>query len=476
MFKYNFKYELKQLLRSRWIQLMSALLLLLFGFATYNGLQKVEERNAAITTAQDKARENDKIMVKLLDSLDRELEVSIPSWRHPTNPMVIGNSYPRVAAMPAETFAFVATGQSDMFTHYKKPEVYGFSFIEDFTEMTSPVQLLFGSFDLAFVIVYLLPLLIIAFSYNVLSAERESGSLRLLGAQPIRIETWVLQKLGLRFLWLSVLVILTLLMVFLALGIPPLNKMKAFLGLISMVLAYALFWFALAFLINLWVGRSAKNAMSLLGLWIVFVLLVPSVINQMGSTLYPLPSRALMINEMRGTQADVLKNVDEILDNFLRDHPEYAVNDTTLQRNYWHSFMVAQKVIREELQPVLDNHDQQLRKQQDWVTQFKWLSPAVVTQEALNQMAGTSSQDYENYRQQVLDFSHEWRNHFVPMVYNNTVFSKEDIENLPHFEYQPLKGTFTGALFTVLGLSLFVYLAGILAYQKKSRDIILKTE
>lgn len=475
MFKYNFKYELKQLLRSQWIQLMGVLLLLVFGFATYNGLQKVNERNAAIVKAKEETRANDERMVALLDSLELGLEVSIPSWRYPTNPMVIGNSYPRLAAMPAEQYAFIATGQSDMFTHYKKPEVYGFSFIEDFTEMTSPVQLLFGSFDLAFVIVYLLPLLIIAFSYNVLSAERENGSLRLLGAQPIRIEQWVLQKLALRFLWLSGLVVLILTLILLFLGGNPFQNLGTFLGFISLVLVYELFWFALAFLINLLVGRSAKNAMVLLGLWIVFVLLIPSIINQMGSTLYPTPSRALMINEMRESQAEVLKNVDQILDNFLRDHPEYAVNDTTLQRNYWHSFMVAQKVIREELQPVLDNHDQQLRKQQDWVSKFKWLSPAVITQEALNRMAGTSSQDYDNYRKQVLRFSEEWRNHFVPMVYNNTKFTKKDIKKLPQFEYLPLKRTTVNALFIILGISIALYVLGILVYGKKSRDIILTT-
>ena len=473
MFRYNFKYELKQLLRSRWIQVLSGLLLLLFGFATYNGLQKVDGRKLIISNAENEVRENDLKMTKLLDSLEQGLEVSIPSWSYPTNPMVIGNSYPRVAAMPPEQFAFIATGQSDMFTHFKKPEVYGFSFIEDFTEMTSPVQLLFGSFDLTFVIVYLLPLLIIAFSYNVLSAERESGSLRLLGAQPIRIEVWVLQKLGLRFLWLSVLVVLTLLVVFLSLGINIMEERTTFLGLLGLILVYMLFWFSLAFLINLWVGTSARNAMSLLGLWIIFVLLVPSIINQMGSTLYPLPSRALMINEMRNTQGEVLKNVDEILDDFLREHPEYAVNDTTLQRNYWHNFMVAQKVIREKLQPVLDNHNERLEKQQNWVENFKLLSPAVLTQEALNQMAGTSSKDYENYKKQVLNFSDEWRNHFMPMVYNNSKFSKADIAQLPNFIYQPLEGNPRNALLAIFGLSILIYLFGILVYGKKSKHNIL---
>ncbi|KAA2218670.1 DUF3526 domain-containing protein [Maribacter flavus] len=467
MFKFNFKYELRQLLRSRWIQLLSLLLLLLVGFATYNGLQKVEERNETIAKAFDETRKNDERMLMLLDSLENGQEVSVPTWRYPTNPMEIGNNYPRVAAMPAEDFTFIATGQSDMFTHFKKPEVYGFSFIEDFTEMTSPVQLLFGSFDLAFVIVYLLPLLIIAFSYNVLSAERESGSLRLLASQPIRMETWVLQKLGLRFFWLSIMVIAAMLVTFLALGVNPFSQMNTFLNLIVLTLAYMLFWFALVFVVNLFIGSSAKNAVSLLGLWIVFVLLVPSILNQMGSTLYPMPSRALMINEMRSTQADVLKRVDDILDNFLRDHPEYAVNDTTLQRTYWHNFMVAQKVIREELQPIFDNYDAQLGKQQGWVGTFKWLSPAVVTQEALNQIAGTSSQDYLNYRVQVLDFSHKWRAHFMPFVYNNTSFKKADVANLPQFDYQPRdKSSFASVIILIIAIGVFG-LASLIASKRR---------
>ncbi len=471
MLRYNFKYELKQLLRNRWIQLLSLLLLVLFGFATFNGLQKVSERRNDLSAVEREVKEGDARMVALLDSLDQGLEVSIASWYHPTDPMIIANRYPRLAAMAPEKYTFIATGQSDMFTHYKRPEVYQLDYIEDFTEMTSPVQLLFGSFDLAFVIVYLLPLLIIAFSYNVLSAERESGSLRLLGAQPIKIETWLLQKLGLRFLWLSTLVIAAAVLVLLFLGINPVSG--TFSGLMGLTLAYMLFWFVIAFLVNLVVGTSAKNAVTLLGIWITIVLLVPSVLNQLGSSLYPIPSRALMINEMRDLQDGVLKEVDRILDDFLLDHPEYAVNDTTQQRTYWHKYMVAQKMIRTELRPVIDDYEQQLEKQQKWIGKFKWLSPAVVTQEALNRMAGTSSQDYWNFRKQVIDFSKEWRDHFIPFVYNNIEFSKSDIKNLPMFKYEPLKGKPLKAILVILVLSMAVYLLGVLTYVRKSRNGML---
>ena len=342
MLSYNFRYELKLLLRSRWIQILSLVLVLLFGFSAYNGLDKVDKRKEIIGSAHDEVKESDAMMLKLLDSVEQGLAVSASRWTIPTSPMAVGNYHLRVAAMTPQPMAFIATGQADMFTHYVKPTVSGDDAALNFTEMTSPVQLLFGSFDLAFVIVYLLPLLIIAFSYNVLSAEKESGSLRLLAAQPIGLRQWVLQKLSIRFFWLVVLVTTTLSLVFLTLGLNPLGMPAPFFQVLGLIVGYMMFWFALAFLVNLWVGSSAKNAVSLLGLWVLFVLLMPSVLNQLGNTLYPMPSRNLMINEMRTMKAEMTSRQDEILDNFLRDHPEYAINDSTQSRGFYHQYMASQ--------------------------------------------------------------------------------------------------------------------------------------
>ncbi len=475
MLFYNFKYELKLLLRSRWIQLLSIILLLLLGFAARNGKQKVNKRTDNIVAAHEEVKEKDEMMLKLLDSVEQGLEVSASPWTIPTSPMAVGNYHPRVAAMEPQPMAFVSVGQADLFTHYVKPKVSGDDFALNFTEMTSPVQLLFGSFDLAFVIVYLLPLLIIAFSYNVLSSEKESGSLRLLAAQPIGIQNWVLQKFGLRFFWLSVLVIGALIFVCFVFGYNPFAQIKVFFGLVGIILAYMLFWFALGFLVNLWVGSSAKNAVALLGLWVIFVLLVPSVLNQLGNTLYPMPSRTLMINDMRALKAESTKKADEILDNYLRDHPEYALNDTTQFRGFYHRYMASQKLIREELAPVVNTYEEQLQKQQDWVSKFKWISPAIIVQETLNRMAGTSTRDYESYRKQVVAFANSWREHFMPFLYNNKDFSQKDYPDLPKFTYVPQIASPSMGMIIILVLSIIVYLMGIIVYSKQTKANIITT-
>ncbi|WP_422861249.1 DUF3526 domain-containing protein [Flagellimonas sp. W118] len=473
MYKYNFIYELKTLLRSGWIQFLSVLLLVLFGFASFNGSQKVEKRELDIASIKKQVNESDQKMLAQLDSIERGLSVNASRWTIPSGPTAVGNYHPRIAAMPPSAMAFIATGQSDLFTHYVKPTMAGDDFALNFTEISSPVQQLFGSFDLSFVIIYLLPLIIIAFSYNILTSERETGSLKLLASQPISIHIWVLQKIGIRFLWIATLTVILLWGTLLIFGDTiDLGTMFSFIGL---TIAYILFWFALAFVVNLQASNSAKNAITILGLWLVFVLLAPSIINQLGSTIYPMPSRTLMINKMRTVKAEVTEKQDEILDNFLRDHPEYAINDPNQSRRFYHRYMASQDVVKKELEPIVSEFENQLDKQQTWVGKLKWISPAIVMQQALNEISGSSTKDYENYRGQVIGFAETWRQHLIPFLYNNQSFTSSDYKDLPSFTFKPLTPKTSGiSALAILAISVVMGTIGIaFSPQVKSSKTLL---
>ena len=476
MLQHNFKYETKTLFRSRWIQFLSLILVLLLLFAGYNGKQKVVKRQADINAAYQEMQEADELMLKLLDSVQRGLTVSVPSWTVPTSPMSVGNYYPRVVAMEPTAAAFLATGQSDIFTHIVKPTSSGDDFTLNYTEMTSPVQLLFGSFDLSFVIIYLLPLLIIAFSYNVLSSEREQGSLPLLASQPVSIYQWVLQKIAIRFFWIVCIVTVALFIAFLVNGLTTGQSIKSFFPVWILTVVYMLFWFSLSFLINLRAGTSAKNAVTLLGFWVLFVLLVPSVLNQLSSTVYPMPSRTKLVNDMRTLKAEAAKEQDKILDSYLRDHPEYAIADTTQSRNFWHRFMASQLLVKKELTPTLERFEQQLKKQQKLTAQWQWTSPSIMIQQSFNEIAGTSTTAYEDFRKQVLDFATTWRAHFLPMLYNNRLFSTEKYPELPQFRYKaPSTVPILPTMLTIIGISALLILVGwlILKTSLKQNQVII---
>ncbi len=67
------------------------------------------------------------------------------------------------------------------------------------SEMSNPKNLLYGNLDLAFVLVFLFPLLIIAFCHNLISAEQENGVWNLLRSQPVSLGKLIAWRLLIRF-------------------------------------------------------------------------------------------------------------------------------------------------------------------------------------------------------------------------------------------------------------------------------------
>lgn len=473
MFAYNFKYELKILFRNRWIQLLTLLLLLLFVFAGYNGKQRVDKRMGDIEATYSTVKLSDEETLAKLQALEKGEPLELSSWTTPQNPMNVGSMNPRVVTMPAGNMAFIATGQSDIYTHYIMPTVFADEFAINVTEMSSPIQLLFGSFDLVFVVVYLLPLIIIAFSYNILSEERERGSLRLLAAQPISIRTWLLQKLGIRLFCMLLIIVLLTAVVFL---LNQTGSIGGFIGFVAACSVYMFFWFCLAFMVNITIGKSAQNAFALLGFWIVFVLLVPSAINQLSDTLYPIPPRSQLVNEVRELKAEATKKQDEILDNFLRDHPEYASQDGEQSRTFWHNYMASQDLVKEQLQPLLSKYEETLSLRHKWINNLQWFSPAILVQQTLVDQAGTSKTDYENYWLQASQFSEKWKAFFMPLLYTNQTFTSAHFQQLPTFEYKALKHTgMTVRIWGMFALSVLVIALTFLRFKlsKNSNEIIL---
>lgn len=481
MFRYNFKYEWITLIRSRWVQGLSLLLLVLCLFAAYNGRQKVDKRHQDIEGARATMQTSDANMRLLLDSLEAGLPVAVPGWQHPDLPAVIGNYYPRLATMSPAPLALVATGQSDLFTHYVQPTLREEALLLNFTELSSPVQLLFGSFDLSFVLIYLLPLIVIAFTFDLLSAEREQGSLRLLATQPLRLVGWLLQKSALRFALLAILLGASLKLSLWINGISLFGDWgQGVYQLLALSVAYLLFWFGLAFVVNLQGRSSAHNAISLLGIWVALVLLVPAVLNQAANTLYPVPSRARMLSDLRVMKAEADREQDAIMDEYLRDHPELAgmvAGGSATTDGYWQRYFAAQDVVKKRLQPLVAEYDGQLDQQQQWVQQLRVLSPALLLQNGLQEIAGTDSRHYRDYRRQVVDFADEWRAFFLPMIFKNEKITTTVLTQLPEFRYRE-PGTdrdFVINLFVLLFYGSLLFGLGFMLYNRHRKEKLLLT-
>ena len=469
MFFLEWKYELKNLTRSPWLLLLF-ILPLLFWFAAGNGQKRAEKRQQELASVNDIVREGDSMAVLLIDSVAGGLKVNVPSWRQPHQPTVFGNNNPRVAGMPPLPLAGVAVGQSDLFTHYLQPRLYGEDFMLNYTELANPVPLLFGSFDLAFVLVFLAPLVVIAFSYNMLSGDRESGTLRLVASQPLALSHWLSQRLLVRWSLLAMILIVSFLFAILAVNMKIADDVFGLFKIVFCILLYLSFWWGLAFWINLLGKSSAYNAVTLTGIWILLVLILPSFIHQLTQTLYPVPSRAQLLNDLRIVEKETEHKADSLLQGYYRSHPELIPADSSTMKaaTGWKEYFASQDLIRAEMKPMLDIYETRLTQQNNFVDRFRVLSPALLAHDVLLETSGTSGSCYNAYRSQVKEYAEQWRNYFIPMVFKGENMTPEAVRNVPHFSFD-YDGAGKRVWQNYIGLflwTMFAFASGFVIYKR----------
>ena len=96
----------------------------------------------------------------------------------------------------------------------------------------------------------------------MLSADKELGILSLTASQPISLYEWLFQKLLVRFLLLSLIVILAIVIGLGLQGIDPIDNLASLSKLLAAILVYMAFWLGLAFAVNLIGKPSGTNAIT----------------------------------------------------------------------------------------------------------------------------------------------------------------------------------------------------------------------
>ena len=199
--------------------------------------------------------------------------------------------------------------------------------------------------------------------------------------------------------------------------------------------AYALFWFALAAWVNGLGRSSAWNATVLVGAWLLLVVVLPAAVNISAGLLHPLPSRVEMITAQRTASNDAVNQRSELLAQYLEDHPEMAVGVVPDEATRGALAWAATEAVNERLREVTSQHEERLAAQQSVVRRYRFLSPALLAQEALLDAAGTGDARFERFRSQVRGFADEWRALFVPAILAGEQMHAGVLADLPSFRF-----------------------------------------
>jgi ABC-2 type transport system permease protein len=208
-----------------------------------------------------------------------------------------------------------------------------------------------------------------------------------------------------------------------------------FLLWIVAVVLYGLFWFTAAVLVAALGRPSATNAMMLAAVWLVLVVIVPSLLSLSVATAYPVPSRVQMIQAMRVASDDANAEGSTLLARYYEDHPELATGDPQQAMNDFNMVRVAVGAeVERRVRPVLDRFTQQLSAQQRLVERARFLSPALLMQDVLNDVAGTGPARHREFVRQVEAYHERWREYFVRLVFQKSRL--DDYSGLPRFAFE----------------------------------------
>lgn len=492
MYRLIITHETRTLARAGALWAILAMLATALGFATWAGGRSVarQVQGAADATAYE---EGDRARMRAdTEAYAAQVAASGGTYefatvRHSpgqgppqgTNAGAVGAETAAYVALPPTGLAAFAIGQSDVQLNYLPVSMGTTLDMVKNIEIENPVNLQTGPLDVAFVVIFLLPIFILAMTYDLLSSEKERGTLAMILAHPVSLRELLASKIAARAAVLLGVVAGFGLLALLAVGtgLERPETWLRFAGWLAVTLLYSVFWFALAVLVNVYGRSSATNGTILAGAWLVLVVIVPTLVSLLATTVYPAPSRMDLIVAAREAQTANEKAMQQTLDRFYSDHMDYVPVGDQRAMDFLTLAQANAASIEKALLPLYERFSEQTGRQEALVQRFQFASPAIMMQLALNEIAGTSTGRYQDFLQQAYRFRGEWNAYFAERFLKREPLRPDDYDRFPKFRYEPeparavwlrLLPSALGLLVAFLGVMLVPFL-GIRRFQVAAR-------
>ena len=378
------------------MRVMLVLFALLAGYAALSGARWAEARRAAV---QQAVAEADETMAQRRDSFAE----MVAKGEKPNFGLIYATALPFRAGLPNAPLAAASAGQAEGYPAAASiaPFMDPWSIFDPhMAGLESPSVLAAGRFDLAFVIVVLLPLLLIAATYDFWSRDVENGSARFQLAQPVSPARLILTRAVIR--GVSLLAASTLIAC-ISLVVSGAQAPADLAVFAAIMLSYGIFWIALATLINLFVRVSTTAALAAGTAWLTIVMLLPGALAASADLSAPRPSDMSYTNAVRAAGLEVRA---------AHAAAALAAAKAEPRNNYpaslWHSRGEIQ-ARDARLEPLHRAHAERAERHRAVADLLRFMSPAVLAQDALDRIAGTDAARALAFQQQARAFAAQAR-------------------------------------------------------------------
>ena len=415
------RFELLILLRNRLCAFALVCVLLCSALAIYQGVQSIGSFDAKRNRVST-----------LLDAQRLSRAAAIPTAGADAGDLAYYSFY--AATDTSHAWSFIALGNRVFEPPVQRIRMLGLQGQLYDGQSKNPEISAAGSFDFAFVAVFLLPLLCIVLSHNVLSSERESGRLALLQASAGQLKALALRRLCVRAGCAFLAIFLPLLAFALYKQLPALPLLYVTLALV----AYTAFWT----LLTTWLApvqlSSAANAVRGLTLWTLLVLVLPQLGQMLINQLIPVPQGrqiALAHRQSVASAWDIPKQDSFRI--FFGAHPEWQNTAPVLVRFHWKWYYAFHHAADMQLWKTIDAFEQRIKLRQRSADALALISPSIALQAVLEIIADSRIERVLAKRRAILEFHTQLRRYFYPYIFEERLMRQADFLAAPKFTPAP---------------------------------------
>lgn len=437
LYKTLFLHEWKQFVRNR-AQVLTLLVFFLLGiYGIHYGHSEMAEQEIKITSATDSIVHAQRSFVNLWHT-DTTTKEGRYQYETVAMPSLARFNYNFVAANRPTELSSLTIGQRDLFPVYYRLNAQSFYIQTLKGGIYNPFKLYNGNFDLTFVILYLLPLLIIANGFDILSSEKDLGVLPLLQTFPVSV-AWLIRVRSLfrYFLSSSVLLILWIIgIVVLYHGQESGSFPYACLWLL-VALVYSLFWQSFIYFIASLKLSTPVNAIVSISIWIFLLLLLPALGNLVFSGKKGATDLADLMRSKNMPETD--SAMEDALQRFYVLYPNLQPKDTSKSPFYYfqgYSAFLYLTDLRSD--SVMRNYYSRIDRQNKKIRIYNSLNAAVTANDLFQELAVSGSSGEMVFLKALRDFHKEKIFWFTNKpLFANHYMQESDYLHAPVFAYTP---------------------------------------
>lgn len=327
---------------------------------------------------------------------------------------------------PPSDLAFAALGERDSSPWKHRIRMLALEGQIHEADVGNPELALVGRFDFAFVVAFLLPLLIIVALHDLRSRERDAGRYELLMSMTDE-RLWALRA-GLRGLALSVCVLAPFLLSATLMGTP----FTQVISVAAIVVLHGFFWTVLCLVLSSLAQPASVILTGLVASWWLLAVIVPTGVRALIDRAVPVPAGAqiaLLQRERVNAAWDLPK--ETTMTAFTTAYPEWSNHAEVKSPFEWKWYFAFQEVGDRHTASLSLTHRTGIAERDRLAGLASWLSPPALVERTFQRLAKTDVAAHLQYLDRVRQFHSELREFHYPLLFRDEPFKEQRFSKLP---------------------------------------------